>query len=290
MDDSKVTTKTHAAAPLAADNPSWDSVDALVRLARPELNQQPPQQRLQAALEQLQQVLGFDAATVYFYDRKEKRLVDGVSLDERVELVDFLNIGHGSGLSGWTVHDRRPLLLSSREADRGPSMAFQTFLSVPLLNGEEIYGALNIGCHKPQALDQNDVRLAELAGVSLVHLIRECEQEAQIDRLRNRLRKSDAQLVLARKGLDALEQLASASHMAGEVIHQINDPLSVVLGNTQCLVAEQGAVNQRGLRRLRRIEKAALRIAEVNRSLLEIYGLSQNNDEYRDPKESPLVR
>jgi len=275
----------------AVDHPLWDHLDRLAKLTTlPEWSHRRPQQRLQAALEQLQKILDFDAATVYFYDQKEERLVDGVSIGDRVELVDFLSIGHGAGLSGWTVHDRRSLLLTNREVSRGPSVAYQTFLSVPLLHGETIYGALNIGCHSPEALDQRDVRLIELAAVLLVHLIRECEQDALVDRANNRLRTANDQLTQARRGLTALKQLASAARKAGEVIHQINDPLSVVLGNTQCLVAEQGAVNQRGLRRLRRIEKAALRIADVNRSLLEIYGLNHDHDEQHSPETTRVVK
>ena len=275
----------------AVDHPIWDHLHRLVGLTtQADLSQQRPQQRLQAALEQLQEILGFDAATVYFYDQKQEQLVEGVSLDNRVELVDFLSIGHGAGLSGWTVHDRRPLLLTHREEKDGPTLSFQTFLSVPLLHGETIYGALNIGCHDPEALDQRDVRLIEVAAVLLVHLIRECEQDVQIDRTKKQLRTVNDQLRLARRGLIVLDQLAAASRKAGDVIHQINDPLSVVLGNTQCLVAEEGAVNQRGLRRLRRIETAALRIAEVNHSLLEIYGLDHEHDECHNIETTHMVR
>lgn len=260
------------------DHPLWDRLAVLSQLAWPTKSGDNPSRRLQDALRQLKELLPFDAATVYFFDPKSEQLVEGVCLDDQVELIDFLNIGAGSGLSGWTVHERRSLLISKRDvrdAD-GAAARYQTFLSIPILLGERIYGALNLGCHEAEALGPQDVKLAELAATQLANLIKSCEDEAALSQLEKRLASTKDDLRQAHRGLDALEQIAKAASTAREAIHQINDPLSVVIGNVQCLVAEKGAVNQKALSRMRRIEQASLKISEVSRSLLSIHELDPN--------------
>ncbi|HWR83623.1 MAG TPA: hypothetical protein VN285_09990 [Candidatus Deferrimicrobium sp.] len=55
----------------------------------------------------------------------------------------------------------------------------------------------------------------------------------------------------------------------------INNALSVIVGNIQCLLLEGISSDQKSLSRLRRIEGAALQISTLNRKVLELYARFQ---------------
>jgi len=72
---------------------------------------------------------------------------------------------------------------------------------------------------------------------------------------------------------DLESDIMTAADLAGRLAHAINDPLAVIVGHLQCLLAERAAPDQKTLSRLRRAEAAALSIADKNRDLLAIHAL-----------------
>lgn len=66
------------------------------------------------------------------------------------------------------------------------------------------------------------------------------------------------------------DKLRIAAELASLVQHQINNPLAVVLGNIQFLLLKPDKLDPALAERLKVVEKAALRIAEVNSKLSDI--------------------
>ncbi|HHI03096.1 MAG TPA: hypothetical protein ENL22_06210, partial [candidate division Zixibacteria bacterium] len=52
--------------------------------------------------------------------------------------------------------------------------------------------------------------------------------------------------------------------------HEINNPLSVIVGNIQCLLFIEKNLNEKVKERLKRVEAEAMKIADINHRLLEI--------------------
>ena len=228
------------------------------------------------ALKAVQPILGFDGATLYLFDPEREALVHAADHRGRVELVDFLSIGDGSGLSGWTAHDRRPLLISDRTAPHSatPESEYRTFFSLPLGCEHELLGVVNMGWLDANSVDTTRRQLAQLCGSLLGLLVARQRLVLQANGLRDKLVHLETKLEASRRGERLVQDMACAGRTVQEIINRINNPLEVILGNVQCLIAQKDIPNQRALRRLRKVEKAAMDIAEENRRLLRIGSLT----------------
>lgn len=233
---------------------------------------------LTAILQRVNDLLGADATSIYQFEPLHQQLTELANVGGRVELVGFLAIGQGQGLSGWAALHKRPLLLKNRSANVAfdPDRDFASFLAAPLPLGSAPFGLIAIGCRKANALDTKDAdALLQLLGPISVALERFlfCKRletaTKEIDRLNRQLADSQTQVTLGK-------QLSNqASHMIG-LNHEINEALSVIIGHLQCLAANRAMGNQKDLSRLRRMEEAALRIRSVNQTLLKLARVNQS--------------
>lgn len=78
--------------------------------------------------------------------------------------------------------------------------------------------------------------------------------------------------------IEGVNQLAEVRDQLEVIQHQINNPLAVVLGNVQFLLLKRDQLDDKLVKRLRVIEKAALKISEINQQLT---GLARLNSENR---------
>jgi signal transduction histidine kinase len=92
------------------------------------------------------------------------------------------------------------------------------------------------------------------------------ETRARADRVAATLEQTrvrQEELILA-------ERLAVARQMGVTIQHEINNPLTAVLGNTEWLLGSEKGVSQEGVDALGEIRRAAIRIRDVIRKLDEI--------------------
>jgi signal transduction histidine kinase len=92
------------------------------------------------------------------------------------------------------------------------------------------------------------------------------ETRARADRVAATLEQTrvrQEELILA-------ERLAVARQMGVTIQHEINNPLTAVLGNTEWLLGSESGVSQEGVDALGEIRRAAIRIRDVIRKLDEI--------------------
>ena len=237
-----------------------------------------PFERLRQAIFCMRDLLDFQAATVYLWDDDADGLVEKLVIGAKVELVDFLSFDGGPGASGWAMHEGQPLLLAQRRQGRPREneCTFGTFLSLPLVIGQTVLGVLNLGYDQERAISEPEVNRLNPIMSLMTLLIQQAQLRATSKHLRSELAKVGQELLNARHGLTALKKVARAAKTAEMVVHGINNPLSVIIGNVQCLIAERAVANQKGLGRLRRIEEAALEVAQVNRQLLKIHGMADD--------------
>lgn len=66
------------------------------------------------------------------------------------------------------------------------------------------------------------------------------------------------------------EKLSAIMEVAVTINHEINNPLTAILGNVQLILGEKERLDQKTQQRLKAIEKGTLKIAEITKSLLSI--------------------
>ncbi len=225
----------------------------------------------------IKEILYFDAATLYLFNQEKEQLEEVASLGGKVELLSFLSVGAGEGLSGWTAYNKKPLLLSERTtvSSFDPDNEYATFLSLPLLGGDDAIGVLNLGCTEVRAFTDSDVKLLTIIADQLALCIDRVKYQEKTETLRLQLQKTCEQLRHVQATIPDMSCLSKVAPLASAVNHGINNALAVVVGNVECLLSEKASSNQKELSRLKRIESAALQIALYNSQVLDINSLVQ---------------
>jgi signal transduction histidine kinase len=180
----------------------------------------------------------------------------------------------GESIAGWVATECEPLLLDSTTPD--PRVAgwmhrrqeIPWAISVPLRVQQRVVGTLNVSrVEDKKAFGQEDVRalslFADQAALAIERAQLYRESQAQLERLLNmleELERTQAQLVQS-------EKLASIGLLAGGVAHEINNPLTVILGRTEMMLMGDG-LPEDVRTDVETIRGETSRIAEIVRNLL----------------------
>ena len=84
------------------------------------------------------------------------------------------------------------------------------------------------------------------------------------------LKKTNRSLIETQDRLVKAERLAAITQTAIAVNHQINNPLTVILGNAQLLITKYGEKDEKLVRALKIIENQCLRIRDVTHKLADL--------------------
>lgn len=223
------------------------------------------------ALRLIQNIVPFDAASLYLYG-------PDLQLEPRAQLADIVKppsfFIRNSRRPGQKTEPRgrQPVLLQRDQSleDFDPDCPFTDVLSIPLLVADEVIGILNLGSCTTGALGRKHVRLMSIVADQIAISIERLEYISAIEAKNQELAAAHDELKAAQDKIIAEEKLTALCELAASVNHEINNPLSVILGHVQCLQLELPDSDERTKTRFERIEQAAMRIGEVNRSLLTI--------------------
>lgn len=231
-----------------------------------------PTQFIEVALKEVKRVVAYDGGTIFARRPTTGHLAPVASAGKKVDALDFLSIEGSSGLSAWVADSHQPVLLKDRTGNRAydPETTFASLLSVPIIANDAVIGAINLGSNQPGGFDEQTVAAVEslaaavAPGIELLHWRRQfADCRKALVETRNQAQNSDSPAA-------DLAQLDMLTEEAGAVNHRINNALTIILGNIQCLAVERAAVNQRVQTRLKRIEQAALEIRDENQRLRDV--------------------
>jgi C4-dicarboxylate-specific signal transduction histidine kinase len=134
------------------------------------------------------------------------------------------------------------------------------FVCVPIRSRGRILGTLSLGRRTAAGFDEREVALvqatAQHIGIALDNAHLYSEHRRQLDELRR------AQEQLARA-----EKLSAVGELASEVAHEINNPLTTILGQTHLLLAD-AALKPSIRERLRVVAEETSRAARIVQNLL----------------------
>lgn len=251
----------------------WEKISLLAEIGAICRDKSPGEELYREVLELIRAIVPFDAATVYLIDHHVNKLKEAASVGGTVDILSFLPLGKGTGLSGWVVRQRKPVLLSDRSTSTAfdPDKDFATIMSLPLLVSSDGIGVLNLGCFRSNAFRDKDVKLLTVVADQFAISIERQQYVHTIKKQFDALRRAQEELQAAHDRIIASEKLSAVIELAASINHQINNPLAVIVGNLQCLQLELKDLNQKALSRLRHIEGAAMRIRDVNQKLLQIH-------------------
>jgi signal transduction histidine kinase len=258
----------------------WQKIGLIAEISSACRRLRPDEPAFVEVLRLIQAIVPFDAATLYTRDASSGRYLSRAVLEQEVKAPDMLLRIDPADPANWQPRTRQPLVWSvGDEARSGPSEEpFAAIMVIPLEVDGAVIGLLNLGSASPGILTQRQLKLMSVVADQLAVCLERLEHVARIETQHRELQQAHARLRESQAHMIAQEKLAAVSEIAATINHQINNPLSVIVGNIDCLMLEESGLSAKSQERLRRMVGAALRIGEVNRHLLNIRSIAADTD------------
>ena len=236
-------------------------------------NNRDEQETYQALVTLFREVVPFDCATLFLYKENCKKLIPVYQFgDEIVDLAVDFSFKDGMGISGWISQKREPVVLENLlkcESQKGRS--FNSFLSMPLWGMQELLGVFNLGHHENGFYQKSDFQDYKIVAAQMALIIEKYRMKSRLDHQNRELKQALESLKIAQSELVEKERLAAIGELVITVNHEINNPLTAIMGLAEILdlsLHSAGEVKIRaGLRKIlqesQRIEKVTQRLREL---------------------------
>lgn len=182
--------------------------------------------------------------------------------------VETFSIPVANSGEGWVIKERRPFLSFDVTQDDfvrqwavSPSPAIRSLIIAPLVVKGKPIGALSFGHNRPHAYSQNDLSIVEQIAGQLATAIENA-------RLLQQTQEQLETLERAQSGLIRSARLAAVGELARGLAHELNNPLSVIIGLAQLLELRAGTAGELAVA-LRKILNSASRMATLVRNFAE---------------------
>ncbi|MBN2290594.1 MAG: GAF domain-containing protein [Candidatus Glassbacteria bacterium] len=248
-----------------------DELGILLKISRVIQSCTEPEETFSSVLELLEELVDFEFAALFIYDGELKKLRVVANKGLVVDLIQPVSFDMGNGLSAWVAKQKRPILLSDihrgKTQDEAP---VRSFLSIPLLLGEELIGVMNFGHTMPGTFNRHNLHVLSIAAGQLSVIIERTLYFSQLSETNCQLEEKNRQLKQAQAALVERERLAAIGEVAVTVNHEINNPLTVIIGNAEFLLHDLNGADAETLRKVETIVSESKRIARITRALRRV--------------------
>ncbi|MEI8348624.1 MAG: ATP-binding protein [Candidatus Omnitrophota bacterium] len=189
-------------------------------------------QILEASLE----LLEADAGSLMLIEESAQMLKIRASRGIDAAIAEKVHVKVGEYISGWVAKEGKPLLLvgglkqDSRFQHLDENKNIRSSLSVPLKVENRVIGVLNVNkVNSTKVFTEADLTLASLlanqAAISIWNV-----------KLYEEAKKAHEEFTAAQNQLIAREKMAALGQFSAGIAHEINNPLTAIIGNAQYLM------------------------------------------------------
>ncbi len=240
------------------------------------------EEKLTETLGALKLLVGFDAATIYLVGDRKRKLKPAASLMHSVPL-SIPGAGDPTAVEIWEANLETPIMSTTVSASTFNAAEGRAhILSVPMMVQERVNGVLNLAFINNNSPSLDTRRLALMVGAYLSTAVERCQYRRKLTALYETLSKLETTQRLGQSGGGRTQNLEEAQEMLVSISHEVNNSLSVIIGNVQCLLMDKKNTDDRGIDRLQRIESAAIKIGMVNKRLLQIPAMTKENEKNKN--------
>jgi transcriptional regulator with GAF, ATPase, and Fis domain len=204
-------------------------------------------------------VIDFRSASLFMFSGETGKLDEICTIGHRVDLIDFVEFDMGSGISAWVAQKRRPILLNNLRKSKG-GVHIRSFLSVPIVYGNEIKGVINLAHDESEAFTHRDSDVLGIVSTLFALLMERIHNrrfescaKAEIDALNEQLDKT-------RIEMSKMESTGGNANFIESLSRKIANPLAIIAGNAQFLLMTMKNSSSSVIRRLKAIDKEASNI------------------------------
>jgi PAS domain S-box-containing protein len=222
---------------------------------------------LHRTLRQMAELFSLDACALYLFDEEGTRIRRVAAVGHRSEyarnfpsvtlkpdLLQHIKAVHATFLSVQGL----PLPAIFREAQRKEELL--SAYIVVLWSKDRVIGGLTVGCRTPKEFSPADVNLLIAVGSQLSSAIERTTLYEEARQAYDNLRRTQEQLLHS-------EKMAAVGQLISGVAHELNNPLTAILGYSQ-LLTSSGQMGPQGIEYSEKLYKQAQRTHRIVQNLL----------------------
>lgn len=190
-----------------------------------------------AVFDLIEKAVSYDSATLYIYNSTEDvlEIMHQVG-DEVVDLVRNVPFPRGMGLSSWVSKLDRPVILESLvRSNPGRERRLASFISMPMRSNDKLIGVLNLGHSEPNIYLKEDADEYQQFVEQITIVIETFMLRKQLEIQNTQLSEALEELKNAQEQLVEKERLAAVGELVVTVNHEINNPLTSIIGLAEIL-------------------------------------------------------
>ncbi|MFZ5919236.1 MAG: GAF domain-containing protein [Chloroflexota bacterium] len=229
------------------------------------------EQLLTSVMAKTNELLGVEAGSVALLTEDGQEVVFHASVGGGSEVVKGLRIPADKGIVGWVVQRAESLLVPDvtqeprhyAQVDLESGFKTRSILCVPLISKGKVIGAIEVLNKIAGQFSPDDQRMTEALALSAATAIENAQLYRQVTQTLEQLQQTQDELVRA-------QRLAVLGQIGVTVRHEVNNPLTAVLGNADWLLQVLGDLEDEPQRALEAIRVNALRIRDIVNKLEDI--------------------
>ncbi len=227
------------------------------------------QETLTIITDHITRLLGVAATSVVLYDKARNDLWFAAASGEGSDYVRDMRLAMGQGVVGWVAQHGEPTLVPDvskdprwfSNFDQESNFTTRSILCVPLQAKGQTIGAIEAMNKEKGLFNQEDLRLLTSLAAPAATAIENAQLYEELRLGMRRLEETQAQLVQSAK-------LAAVGQLAAGVAHEINNPLTSIIGFTHLLL-EDLPPDHPMRTDLETIDREAARARQIVRGLLD---------------------
>ncbi len=205
--------------------------------------------------------VGCHSVSLFIYAEDEDSLEEVATVGSRVDLIESIHFDMGKGFSAWVAKQRRSVLIPNlREGREG---GFRSFISTPLLAADRLIGVLNLGHEEPDTFTERHMEFLDIVAAQLAHTIERDTFERALIEKNEALTRARREIELQQKKIVDMEKKETFGQMAISINHEINNPLTTILGNIELILMINPDLDEKTKKKLETVQKEARRIGDI---------------------------
>ena len=252
----------------------WNKINLMAEITALFRNSMPDNQIYKKALESIQKVVPFESSVLYLFNPDNEQLIEVTTYGGAIDMPQAISrTGESDGMK-WLTSLKKPTLIScGPEKDQYAKTNDDALLVIPLIVENQLIGMVVFYDGAENSFRDKDVKLLTIIGDQIAVFIERSRAHRELEEKNRELEEAHNRLKFAQDDIIGAEKLKSVRELAASINHEINNPLSVITGNAEYLLYLNKNLEKGVYDRLKIIYNEAIRIADINRRLLEIQDL-----------------
>ena len=223
--------------------------------------------KFEQVLEKVKNVVSCHSASLFIIDETGK-LEEIATIGTPVELIKTVDFDMGRGFSAWVAKQRKSILIPNLRQSRHKH--FRSFVSTPLISNEKLIGVMNLGHEEPDAFTQENLQLFEIIAEQLALMIERTNYEQELIKKNEALVKAQKEINKQQKQIIEMEKIHVLAQMAASINHEINNPLTSVIGNVELILMTRKDLDEVVRKKLTVVLEEAHRIGKITQKLRDM--------------------